>query len=113
LMNRSVNIDNKHLITHRDKDTGDYTNDLTIEMDSHAEHISSFFHTYIYDRQVNKGSWAIRFPGATRGSIFVNDEHIITKINLYEDTCFTKLECYKRSVLGAIDKYVGMKLVFE
>jgi hypothetical protein len=90
-----------------------FENDLTREMDKHRSYESEISHTYIYDHQLNKGSWALRLPGATRGSIIVDNENAIKDINLYEDTCFGRLGCYKESVREMVRRFVGYKIVFE
>jgi hypothetical protein len=56
---------------------------------------------------------AIRFPGATRGSIWWDENHIITKIEIYGDECYDgNLEViYKKEVHKLLDQFIGCKMV--
>lgn len=104
--------DIRKLITKKEKSYG-LTNDLTREMDSYLidtikelEYIGS---TYIcYEIPINN-KWAIRFPGATRGHLEVDDNMIIIDIKLYDDNYNTD-KIYKNNVRECFDKYIGMKL---
>jgi hypothetical protein len=87
----------------------DYTNDLTREMDKYLEHEIGSFRTYIYDHSLNGKTWAIRYPGATRGHIEINKDNTIVNIKLYKD-CKTH-EIYKPNVEECFRKYIGMKLI--
>ena len=106
------------LITKLQEYSDDYENDLTREMDNNLldnwkEVLEEgYTHgTYIYRGDIGRSNMAIRFPGATRGHIEVDENMIIQKIQLYEDTCFGFVGCYKPSVKEAIEKYVGAKIV--
>lgn len=86
-----------------------HTNDLTREMDSYVTMNVSSFNTYIYDAKNDNGdfySYAIRYPGATRGHIELNEENIITNIKLYDST----KDIYRKEVEDILKKYIGMKL---
>ena len=91
----------------------DGVNDLTRELDKYliGEWLP-FWHTYIYepDRETSK-HFGIRFPGATRGHIEVDENMIIKDIRLYNDTCFETHHLYKKDVLEILSKYIGMKLI--
>lgn len=103
------------LITIKDS-IGDFINDLTKEMDNHlTEDNCKAFGTYIYDHQIHKNHWAIRYPGATRGHILVDDNNVIQDIKLY-DTATDSIKsvgCYKDSVKDAVKKFIGYKIVFN
>lgn len=94
-------------------DNRDWVNDLTKEMDKYL--IGKWperFCTYINepDRETDK-YFAIRFPGATRGHIEVDENMIIKDIKLYDVTCFDTHILYDKKVLDILSKYIGMKLV--
>lgn len=122
----------KLLISMKDY-VGDYTNDLTREMDEYRleSYKKGYGKTHIMaPRDVNicviseskydesKGRImrsAIRYPGATRGGIALDDNNIIQSIDLIDQTCFGIVACYdkKLKTSGIFDKYIGMKIVFE
>ena len=83
-------------------------NKLTLEMDKFRKPECRHFETYIYDEPIG-GIWLIRYPGATRGSIAVDENMIIQKISLYNDT----RDIYEDSVDKIFEKYIGMKLVIK
>lgn len=94
-------------------DNRDWVNDLTKEMDKYL--IGKWpesFCTYIYDpdRETDK-YFGIRFPGATRGHIEVDENMIIKNIELYNGTCFDIHILYHKEVLDILSNYIGMKLV--
>lgn len=82
------------------------SNDLTKEMDTYLVYQNSEhpMKTYIYDKFKDK--WTLRFPGATRGYIKVDENEIITEIVLYDDT----VGIYKPEVRECFDKYIGMQI---
>ena len=89
----------------------EYFNEITKELDKYLLYSNSpyCFDTYIiaYDT----GLWSIRFPGATRGHIRVDDSMIITEIKLYDDTAFgDKIGCYKREAIDVVRRFIGTKL---
>lgn len=98
------------LITKKDEYI-ELTNNLTREMDSYyvydkkyLEHMKTFLYPY------NKNVWLIRFPGATRGRIILDDNDKIIEIELYHNEHKTD-EIYKPQVRECFKKYIGMKLV--
>jgi DNA-directed RNA polymerase subunit RPC12/RpoP len=106
------------LVCVKRKDTSnEYVNELTKLMDAMTEinEHPDFCVTYITNR--HSGVKSIRFPGASRGYIEYNEDCMVTKIELYEDTCFDKKKCtdirYKREVVEAIQKYIGWQLVYN
>jgi len=98
------------LLTNKDEYL-EYTNDLTREMDTYLGYKKGLARTYIYDTKF-EDCYAIRYPGATRGHIRVNDNDIITEIILYRDKYNTD-KIYKENVRECFKKYIGMKLVME
>lgn len=90
----------------------EYTNDLTRDMDYYLKYPNKFMQTYIYDSSLTGETWAIRYPGATRGHIEVNKNNIITNIILYKDNMNTH-KIYNENVEECFNKYIGMKLVFK
>lgn len=88
------------------------TNDLTREMDNYLIKSidSTRLKTYIYDYFFEESMcYAIRFPGATRGFIRINEENIIKEIKLYDDL----KEIYENDVINCFRKYIGMKLIIK
>lgn len=100
----------KELITKKESKLKDYTNDLTREMDSFLKSNNKHFENYIYDKFQNK--WIIRYPGATRGYIEVDENDIIVDIVLYHDSMETD-KIYLPEIRECFSKYIGMKLVIE
>lgn len=105
-----IDDESKRLITMSKRNSKyELVNDLTKFMDSMAEiniH-PDFCTTYLY---INKADIFIRFPGATRGMIYTNDNNIITDIMLYEETCFDKGLMgmrYKKELAEEIKKFIG------
>ena len=94
------------------KDSHDYVNDLTKEIDKHLESTEwpENFRTYIYgDKPNNHGWYSFRFPGATRGGIKVNEDNIIEKIEFFKDITLI----YKDSVEEAVKKFIGYKIIIN
>jgi len=89
-----------------------HTNDLTREMDTYLDFKDTYInlHTYIYDHSITGKSYGIRYPGATRGHIEVDEDNIIIDIVLYVDSCHTD-KIYKKEVWACFNKYLGMKFV--
>jgi len=87
----------------------EWINDLTREMDKHLLYSFDIPHwnTYIYRHRNRKNALDIRYPGATRGHIVVNN-NMIERIRFYNTA-----DIYKPSVKEAVQKYIGAKLVFE
>ena len=56
----------------------------------------------------HEGSYAIRFPGATRGHVRVDENSIITNIILYEETKDIYKVVLERKYLK---QFIGMRLV--
>lgn len=97
----------KILLTKKEKSYKDLTNDLTREMDTFLTMSNEYFETYLYDKCQNK--WPIRYPGATRGHVEVNEDDVIIDIKLYDDKYHTD-GIYKPEVRDIFKKYIGMKL---
>lgn len=93
------------IITKREKDS--FQNDITREMDKHLI-LGYSFYTYIYDELI-KGKVIIRYPGATRGCISIDQDSIITDIAIYDPP---EVSCYLPSVNEAVKQFIGCKLVF-
>lgn len=60
--------------------------------------------------------YAIRFPGATRGHIEVDENNIIKDIKFYGDSGIAKKEphnvgIYKESIIEEVKKFIGRKIV--
>jgi len=93
------------------KDSDDYFNEITAMLDSHLKDewtslIDKFgFSTYMMFRR-HDGA-AIRFPGATRGSVNFDKNQVITEVMLYTDMG----TIYNESALEALKKYIGCKLI--
>lgn len=51
-----------------------------------------------------------RSPGATRGCLCLDKDHIIRDIKFYEEECFTKFNLYSKKVIEATKKFIGEKL---
>lgn len=83
-------------------------NKLTLEMDKFRKPECRHFETYVFDEPIGK-FWFIRYPGATRGKIVVDENMIIQKISLYNDT----RDIYEDSVDKIFEKYIGMKLIIK
>lgn len=103
----------KYLITTYEQ--REWVNDLTKEMDNYLlGEWTRRYCTYMYrpDKETEK-YFGIRFPGATRGHIEVDENMIIKDIKLYTDTCFDIHILYDKKVLDILPKYIGMKLVIK
>ena len=105
------------LVSVRQPFSSSYTNNMTQEFDQHLTDEwkeIDIFNTYITKPRETHGRLhcAIRFPGATRGTIWLDNDMSIAEINVYQDTGIGKHGCYKRSILDVKDKYVGAQLVF-
>lgn len=95
-------------------------NDLTKKFDEHlvdeqkqiiAEGYCLGTYIFYTEADYRDKSLAIRVPGATRAGVFIDDNDIITKIELIEDTCFGNgLRCYKDSLKSIIPELIGTKL---
>lgn len=118
-------------------DRDEWFNDLTDEMDKYNRLYRSnkgmIFRTYLYDlehelkmgmkdynpifkttKNRDKILVAFRIPGATRGHIELDENHIITDIKFYEDTCFgvgNLPSIYDRKVIDATKKFIGYRIV--
>ena len=91
----------------------EYTNDLTREMDKYLKYKSKYAQTYIMEVEKIKDRYysALRYPGATRGHIEVDDNNIIIDIKLYTDLSTDKI--YEYNVRDIFKNYIGKKLLFE
>ena len=81
-------------------------NELTIAIDKflNREHTEGFF-TYLYP--FNQNTYAIRFPGATRGHVKVTSIGVITEVKIYD----TKL--YKPEVNDYVKKFIGRRIMLK
>lgn len=97
----------EELITKKEEGYLHLVNDLTKELDTYLDFSQKYdLNNYIYEHPFNN-SWPIRYPGATRGGIRVDENNIITDIVLYKDSD----DIYKENVRDILEKYIGMKLV--
>lgn len=94
----------------------EYRCELTKELDSLAKLTDKkgydFFHHYIYASELCKKDkcLAIRVPGGTVGGILIDDNNVITKIDI--DTDYV-VKTYPSNVNELIKKYVGEEIVYE
>ena len=84
-----------------------FTNELIEEIDKHLifERINNL-QTYILGDKPYNSYYAIRYPGATRGGIKVDENNVITHIVIEEGF-------YKESVQEGVKEFIGCKIVFE
>ncbi len=77
--------------------------------DAFAPFMGEYFEgTYLVE---SGEAYAIRFPGATRGHIEIDETSVITKVVFYPRTSVYKdIGCYKESILEVEGKFVGAKL---
>jgi len=92
-------------------------NELTREMDgyllpNHTEHLKPSGGTYLCSGNC-KNNYAIRYLGATRGYIEVDDENIIQDIVLYDTAYKNCVKCYFENVKDIIKKYTGAKFLMK
>lgn len=92
------------------KEGFDYVCDLTREMDMCLNIERHSFNTYIYHEKID-GYWLIRYPGATRGKIVVDENDVIKNIILYDNTYVARIYGYK--VKNIFKKYIGKKIIIE
>lgn len=98
----------KILYTKMTPGTFQYTNDLTQEFDEntvHSRHKS--FVTYIYNNKPKDSHFILRYLGATRGVIKVDENNIIRNIKIFND-----VNCYDNNIDQVIEKYKGYKIIF-
>lgn len=83
-------------------------NKITLELDKMVKDSKSVtgFYNYIHDEAID-GKWIIRYPGASRGHIEINNENVITKIVIYDGVT----NIYSKGADKAISKFVGTSLV--
>ena len=103
-----MNKENKKLIFKKKR--FDYVCELTEDMDKYIKFENpTIFNTYIYNDKIDK-YWLIRFPGATRGRITVDENEVITNIEIYRD----ENNIYKEETENILrEKYIGYKIVKE
>lgn len=97
------------LITKKEHKLSYLRNDLTRFMDSHTKQITPGFYNYIYDTPFDH-KWAIRYPGATRGHIEVDEHSIIIDIKIYNDDYKTN-DIYESDLEEQLTQFIGRKLV--
>lgn len=93
--------------------------DFTRECDKYLVWKHEFNKTYIFDADVDlkevddedkKIYLVFRTPGATRGHLVLNQEHVIEAIKFYADTSFGANAAYNRDVVKATEKFIGQKI---
>lgn len=98
----------------------EYICDLTRFLDQFLVGRTSIYCTYLLlgeDYATPVGdlvAYPIRVPGATRGSVFVDSDKIIRKIELSPDTAFVgegTLGCYSPKLKEYIDSMIGDHLL--
>ena len=93
---------------------GDFTNDIDNFLTDDYKKDDDSYKTYIMHTKSDKNILAIRFPGATRGHVSIDDNGIITSVVFYDETCFDIFKLYKKEVIEAINsKYIGTKIIFN
>ena len=121
-------------------DGNEYFNAITITMDEYnlymrkekTKSVDNIWSTYLYDvkgeledgleyfdhllqKNVTRDRILIpfRIPGATRGHIALDKDHIVTEIKFYEDTSFgASIDAvYDRGVVDAVKEFIGDKIV--
>jgi hypothetical protein len=99
------------ITTPKYRNDNDYVNDLTKEIDKHLiGNYPDYVCTYIYEGKPNEhGCYALRFPGATRGGIKVNEDNIIEEIIFFRDIRFI----YDDAVEEAVKKFIGAKIIIK
>ena len=94
------------------KKRSDYINNLTKEMDTYLKYKSPYtFGTYLCGKY--QGRCAIRYPGATRGHIKVDENEVIIEIVLYKGENYDTSEIYESNVEECFEKYIGMRIVIN
>jgi hypothetical protein len=94
----------------REFSTDEYRCELTRELDilaklSEQDSYELFYHYIVSDNWCKKENiLAIRVPGGTVGSIYINDNNVITKIVV--DTEYV-VKTYPNNVNELIQKFVG------
>ena len=62
-------------------------------------------------------TWSIRFPGATRGHIELNERNEILEVKLYDDECFGVIGVYnvlyKNEIADKLNDLIGVEMKFE
>ena len=98
----------KHLLLKRKR--FDYICKLTEDMDNCIKNENpTRFKTCIYNGKIDK-YWLIRFPGATRGRITVDENEVITNIEIYKD----ENNIYRPETEDTLkEKYIGYKIILE
>lgn len=94
------------MVTHRVYDGNHLVNELTIAVDKFLnEKRTTGFFTYLYP--FNQNTYAIRFPGATRGHVKVTSIGVITEVKIYD----TKL--YNPNVNDYVKKFIGRRIMLK
>lgn len=97
----------------------EYVCDLTRFMDKYLVGCTGIYHTYIlFDKAYASKvdgliAYPIRVPGATRGSVYVDDAGVIKHVELDPSTAIVGsgvLGCFSPSILIAINSMLGTKL---
>ncbi len=96
---------------------GCFINNLTKELDNNLSEEYLLFNRmkhYICSMMIynNERYYPIRFPGATRGGIVVDNNNIIIKIIINKDFIENnKLKIYNSNVINNINKFIGYKII--
>lgn len=84
-------------------------NDITKMLDKHLKKEIEGFYNYIYNERFEGGIYLIRYPGATRGKVKVDENMVIEDIIIYSNTD----ECYEKDVRNYLNEFIGMKMVLQ
>jgi hypothetical protein len=103
--------------TQVDPRSRDYHNIITKKLDmklknQYKKHLRQGYHdgtTMQFDDTLQFNRAYIRFPGATRGYLFYNNDNIILEIFL--DDVNTDECVYKKEVLKDLNKFIGCRLI--
>ena len=104
----------KEILTVREEIGEEFVNDITREMDKHL--IKDFsnigWNTYIYERRLKKNVLTLRYPGATKGRIEVDDNMVVVDVIIYEPAEGEE-SIYKETAEKAVRQFIGSKITFK
>lgn len=84
-------------------------NAITFELDDQLLANDNMLLNYVYNERRNN-RYLIRYPGATRGYIQVDDDNVIINIKIYHDEYKTD-SIYKSTVENSMKKFIGCKFI--
>lgn len=86
-----------------------FVNEMTVKLDKLVLEKSRIriFYTYIYGKKINN-CYVIRYPGASRGCIEVDDNDVITGIKIYDTNGI-----YSELAKETLEEYIGYTLIFN